>query len=135
MLTRIYPWELDPITIELYYKAVSTDDHCGGVEEVSIAIGNESRQLWVWGTDVSTMVMVTEVRQHPDTFKEMIVLMLAGHGGLAEYNQVTDAFADRCWEFDCERVVAYVKPDLWKIFKAGGADSKEIYVVISKDAT
>ena len=137
MLERISTWELDKVAINYYHKAIETYDHSGGLDETSWSIANAEKQLWLWKTDSSYMVVITEIRVHPDNYRELVVLMLAGDGDIEVWIEVTTAFADECAMFDCERVVAYVEPDLWDMFKDHGVgDGVDVlYVVISKDAT
>jgi hypothetical protein len=134
MLTRLYPHELDATTINHYHNAIGTDDHAGDVDLVSQGIYRNHLQLWVWETDSSTMTIITEVKVHPDGYQELLVSMLAGKGGVSDWTEVVNAFSQSpCTDFKCERVIAYVKPELWKKFKKHGASAKELYVVIGKD--
>ena len=48
MLERKATWELDEKEINLFHRAVETDEHSGSVEDVSDAIFTGELQLWVW---------------------------------------------------------------------------------------
>jgi hypothetical protein len=137
MLERKQSWELDKDEINHFHRAIETYDHSGGLDEVSWSIARGEYQLWSWKTDASSMVVITEVRRHPDDYRELVVLMLAGNGGLSAWVEVTTAFADQCQLFDCESVVTYVTPALWEVFKAHGAGEgvSVKYVVLEKEAT
>jgi hypothetical protein len=137
MLERISTWELDKVTINYYHRAIDTYDHSGGVDETSWAIARGDNQLWIWKSESSQMVIVTEVRQHPDVYRELVVLMLAGSGGLSDWVQTTSAFADKCAEFQCDRVITFVRPELWEKFQEHGAGegTETLYIVIGKEST
>lgn len=136
MLKRIMPHELGTEDIDYYYQALATDEHSGGVDLVSKAIYDEHLQLWRWKTNACLMVVVTQILHKPDGFSELLISMLAGTGGIHDWDEITTAFAeDPCREFYCDRVIAYVKADSWEIFKNAGAGkgAEELFMVIGKE--
>ena len=138
MLTKVLPHELDSEMIGYFDRAVTTDEHSGGTEMVSQAIYDGHLECWTWETEGSRMVIITQIKGFPDEEKELLVSMLAGTGGISEWEACTTAFADEvALDRYCNRVVAYVKPSLWKKFKEAGADTgtEELYVVIGKNPT
>ena len=136
MLTKVLPHQLDAELIEYFHGAIATDEHCGGVDLVSNGIYDNHLELWTWITNKSKMVIITEVKHYPDGYKELLICMLSGDGGVEDWDLCTNAYAGKiCIDRDCGRVVAFVKADLWEIFKKAGVGEgvEEIYMVIGKE--
>lgn len=135
MLEQKKPHELDADTINYYHDAVKTDAHGGGVDLVSIGIYENHLQLWTWTNGDSKMVAVSQVINKPDGYTELLVRMLAGRGGMKDFQDVVNAFTDEpCLEYGCDRVIAFVKCALWEKFKEHGVEAEEVYTVIGKDS-
>lgn len=135
MLKQVLPYDLTDQQIRYYHEAIKTDDHSGGLLLVERGIYEDHLGLWVWNDGDSEMVIVTQVIVRPDGYRELLVLMLAGTGGCAKWEDVTKEFADEVAPaLYCDRVIAMVKPWLWEKFKAAGAGSgcEEVYVVIGR---
>jgi len=135
MLTKMMPFELDAELIAYYDEAIATDDDCGGVDLVSEGIYKGHLDLWCWRTDKSTMIIITQVKHYPNGAKDLLVLMLAGDGGIEDWNDCTKEFANEiCYHFGCRQVIAFVKAKLWEIFKDAGAGENvdELYMVIGR---
>ena len=123
MLERKATWELDEKEINLFHRAVETDEHSGSVEDVSDAIFTGELQLWVWKTDDSLILMITSVGFHLDGHKEMTVAMLAGYGLMEIQAEVAENMKKEAEKMGCNSMVAYVKPHLAKKFGAENSGS------------
>ena len=134
MLTKTMPHHLGQDYINYYYRAIETDEHAGGVQKVSEAIHRDQMALFTWKTDISQAVIIVSHGVYEDGYSEMVVRMMAGRNASAEYETIVDEVTKMARFYGYNRVVAYVKPELWEKFKSRGANSEEIYVVIGRDA-
>ena len=100
---------------------------------VSAALYRGDYQLWVWETDVSMVVLVTQVSVQPDGFVEMVVTMMAGRNFLDFQLEVFESVAKEASAMGCNDLVAFVKPELAEKFGANDDGSflsdKKRYVV------
>ena len=135
MVKQVLPHELTEKQIEYYHRAIETDEHSGGLLLVQRGIEEGHLGLFVWKNDQSEMVIITEVVNRPDGFRELLVSMLAGTGGIAQWEEVITTFSDEVAPaFYCDRVITFVKTHLWEKFRGAGAGAgvEELYVVLSR---
>jgi len=136
MLRQVLPHDLTEQQIRYYHEAIETDEHSGGVLLVQKGIYEDHLGLYVWEKDDCEMVIIAQVIPRPDGYRELLISMLAGTGGCAQWDEVTKEFADEVAPtLYCDRVIAMVKPWLWEKFKAAGAGAgcEEAYVVIARN--
>lgn len=133
MLTRKDTWELGPEEVDLFHKACLTDDHSGGPSVVSETIYRGGYQLWVWETERSLVLLITQVSVHPDGFVEMIITMLAGRDVMDLQREVVEGLAKEASEMGCNALIAFIKPELAEKFGANDDGSflsdKKRYIV------
>jgi len=137
MLERKSTWDLDEKEINLFYRAVETDDHSGTLKDVSDAVFTGELQLWVWRTEDSRCLAITSVSCHRDGYKEMVVAMLAGSGVAGIQPEVAESLKKEAEKMGCDEMVAYIKPDLAEKFgsEMSGSflDGKKKYVVFGME--
>ena len=132
MITRKMPWDLNPEETDLLHKAVDTDDHSGGVNQVTCDIIEGALDLWVWETNSGLCLIVTQVGTYRDGEKELCVAMFAGHRPLGR--DLVKELSSVAGESDCSSVVAYIKPHLaekFGVYEEGSfLNDKQMYVVV-----
>ena len=129
--------ELDEKEINLFHRAVETDEHSGSVEDVSDAIFTGELQLWVWKKEDGLCLAITSVASHRDGYREMIVSMLAGSGVMGLQPEVAESLKKEAEKMGCSEMVAYIKPELAEKFgsEVPGAflNGKKKYVVFGAE--
>ena len=149
MLTRKMPWELGPEEIEYFYKAVDTDAHSGSVDDVSEDILGERLSLWVWEEDHQSdyrnknmerplLVVITEVAEYRDGYKEFCVKMLAGNGGIENQPEIVESLCKEASASGCKKMIAYMKPYLFEKFGIEDViphfpTAEKVYIVIGME--
>ena len=137
MLKQVMPHQLTDQQILYYHEAIGTDEHSGGLALVQRGIAEGHLGLFVWEKDECEMVIITEILTRPDGYKELLISMLAGTGGTAQWVEVVTEFIEEVApSMYCDRTVAFVKKDLWDKFKQYGDVGQvvdELYVVIGKE--
>jgi hypothetical protein len=126
------PYELSSVEIGYFYDAVATDPHSGGVDVVSELINSDAMELWVYNEDETILVTITRVETYPDGYRELLVQMMAGTnvtstGAHRECERVMMKYAIKN---GCQRMVAYIKPEIWDAFEEEAGYKLE-YVVVS----
>lgn len=138
-LRSAMPWDLTEEEVGYFVTAVDTDDRSGGVETTTRAISSGEMQLWVWRDEDQICVIVTEVLFHRDNSKEMLVTMLSGNNVVENYLVVSDAVLSKAKDYGCDRMIAFVKPDILDALVESGYerdanyDFDSIYTVIAKE--
>ena len=132
MITRKMPWDLNAEETDLLYKAADTDDHSGGVNQVTCDVIEGLLELWVWETDEGICLIITQVGTYRDGEKELCVAMFAGHRPLGR--SLVDDLSFVAKEMGCSSVVAYIKPELaekFGVYEEGSfLNDKQMYVVV-----
>jgi len=129
---KLLPKDLDPDEAEYYYKAVDTDDHCGGIGTTSNRIYKGEMDLWVYNVEDTILVCTTKMASHDDGYKEMIVCMMAGTNvtDTRAHESIHKSMMEYAVENGCERMIAFVRPEMWEHFR-DRTNYKEEYIQLA----
>lgn len=140
MIVKKLPYELSEEELDLFKVAVTTDDHSGTEADVMNDVFTGVLDLWVWCDDDgydSRAVIMGNVVQHRDGFREFFISMLAGNNVMDLQLEVVEDLSKRLLEFGCNKLSAFLKPNLAEKFGAFTEGSylsdKVEYVVIGKE--
>ena len=134
MLSRKMSWELDSTEIGFFHKAIETDDEGGGVEVIADSILRGDMDLWVWRDDPCVIVVITQVNVQPNGLRELLIRMMSGTSATQNFLKAQDDFSEEARKLGCKRMIAYIKPELFKIFKnLDGVEVQEFYSVVKKE--
>jgi hypothetical protein len=126
------PHDLDEDEIDHYYKAIETDEHSGGSEFVSKAIHAGIMDLWVYNDKHSVLVAITRFIDHPDGFREMLVAMMSGENitDTSSHSEIYSGMMKYAVLNGCQRMVAYMKPEVWENMEERLPQYTQEYVVL-----
>lgn len=116
MLNRVLPYQLDETGLNYLHKAVQTDDHSGTEDEVIAAIYDDRYRLFQWETETENLILITSISTQRDGYREFVVNMIAGHGAQSGQHEILEAVRKQAAEYNCNRVIAFVKPHIAEIF-------------------
>ena len=116
MLNRVLPYQLDETGLSYLQKAIKTDDHSGTEDQVIAGIYDDNYRLFQWETETENLILITSISVQRDGYREFVVNMIAGHGAHSGQHEILEAVRKQAAEYDCNRVIAFVKPHIAEIF-------------------
>ena len=111
MFSKVFPHELDDEDLKLFYEAIKTDEHAGPVDRVVSDIYDNRLEIFLWKNGKNNFLLVTEVVESRDGFRELFLIMCSGYGMFKEQFKI-DALRDYARERGCSLITGYVKPDI-----------------------
>lgn len=111
MFSKVFPHELDEKGLDLFYEAVKTDEHAGPIDSVISEIYDNRLEIFLWKNDENSFLLVTEVAEYRDGFKELVLVMCSGYGMFKEQSKI-DYLRDIARERGCSLITGYVKQNI-----------------------
>tara|TARA_R100001198_G_C5214087_1_gene198405 strand:- start:938 stop:1384 length:447 start_codon:yes stop_codon:yes gene_type:complete len=112
MLSKVFPHELSDEDLKHFYAAIKTDEHSGPPDGVAMDIYDGKLEVWHWKTEDSSVIVITDIVEYRDGYREMFVVMCAGSGALKNQSDGWDSLKVYAKERRCSEITAYVKPDI-----------------------
>ena len=111
MFSKVFPHELDDEDLKLFYEAIKTDEHAGPIDRVVSDIYDNRLEIFLWKNGENNFLLVTEVVESRDGFKELLIIMCSGYGMFKEQSKI-DALKVYARERECSLITGYVKPSI-----------------------
>lgn len=111
MLYKIFPHQLDDEDLFYFYEAMKTDEHQVSTDEVVKKIYDGMLELWLFKKEGHyTVVMITDVIEYPDGYREMFICMCSGNQ-MFKYQDDVDLMKPYAKERGCSAITAQVSLD------------------------
>jgi hypothetical protein len=111
MLSKVFPHQLDSEDLHYFYEAMKTDPHSVSEEDVVKKIYDGMLELWLFKKQGSyTVVMMTDVIEYPDGYREMFICMCSGDQ-MFRYQEDVDFMKPYARERGCSAITAQVSLD------------------------
>lgn len=111
MFSKVFPHELDEKGLDLFYEAVKTDEHAGPIDRVVSDIYDNLLEIFLFKNGDNSFLLVTEVVESRDGFRELILIMCSGYGMFKEQSKI-DSLKVYARERNCSLITGYVKTDI-----------------------
>lgn len=111
MFSKVFPHELDEKGLDLFYKAIKTDDHAGPIDRVISDIYDNRLEIFLWENGDNSFLLVTEVAESRDGFRELFIIMCSGYGMFKEQSKI-EALKVYARERGCSLITGYIKPEI-----------------------
>lgn len=111
MFSKVFPHELDEKGLDLFYKAIKTDDHAGPIDRVVSDIYDNRLEIFLWENGDNSFLLVTEVAESRDGFRELFIIMCSGYGMFKEQSKI-EALKVYARERGCSLITGYIKPEI-----------------------
>lgn len=111
MLSKVFPHQLEDRHLHYFYEALKTDEHAPDVDVTVRKIYDGHLELWLFEEkDVFTVVMLTDVIEYPDGYREMFICMCSGDQMFKNQENV-DLLKPYARERGCSAITAQVSVD------------------------
>jgi len=111
LFSKVFPHELDEKGLDLFYKAIKTDDHAGPIDRVISDIYDNRLEIFLWENGDNSFLLVTEVAESRDGFRELFIIMCSGYGMFKEQSKI-EALKVYARERGCSLITGYIKPEI-----------------------
>jgi len=111
MLSKVFPHQLEDRHLHYFYEALKTDEHAPPVDVTVSKIYDGHLELWLFEkADAYTVVMITDVIEYPDGYREMFICMCSGDQ-MFRYQEDVDLLKPYARQRGCSAITAQVSID------------------------